>query len=232
MSLGPQPTSAMASYGLPSAFSTEQEIRSKTSRRAAPVAVEVNSEGVIQLDGIATRGFFMSGGPQTYERQVTITPNNSSAITLTANQLVDGVLLVTDGAAAAPFSVTLPNVLDVNAYVNSNLVSNGAAITIPVANTTSPRTMFRFTIYTNQQINFVFNATQPAGHAVGSSGFQTFNLVANGAGDATISTTFAPGGNRSGIVSQSNSLPRVAVDVYFIQTAGTGTDPEWLILSN
>lgn len=219
----------MQAYGQPCAFSTEQEVRAKTPRRVAPVAVEANSEGVIQLDGLATKGMFMSGGPQSYERTVTITGPAVTSITLTPPQLVDGVLILSDGAAATPFVVTLPNVLAVNAFVNSNLVSNASAVAVAAG--TAPRTMFKLTVITNQRVDFLVNSTQPAGHALGASGFQTLNLPANGT-DLSISTLALPPVARTGIITQSASTPRVAVDVYFIQTAGTGTDPEWLILGN
>lgn len=229
MSLGPTATSVMQAYGLPCAFSTEQEVRSKTARRAAPVAVEVNSEGVLQLEGLSTRGMFMSGGPQTYERNVTLVDAATTAVTLTPAQLVDGILIIANGDGGA-VTVTLPNVLAVNAFLNSNLVSGAAALAVNVGSN-APRTVFKLTVITNIAVGFIVNATQPAGHAVGASGFSTLNVAATGA-DLTITSLALPPVTRTGIITAVASTPRVAVDVYFIQTAGTGTDPEWLIVSN
>jgi hypothetical protein len=220
----------MAPYGLPSAYSTEKEVLGKTPRRVAPVAVEVNAEGVVQLDGLATRGMSMFGGPNTYQRQVTIVPPGINAVTLAANQLVDGILVVGDGGALT--TVTLPSVLAVNAFVNSNLVSGAAALAFPVATATAPRTTFKLTVITNQRIDFLMPALTPVpGHAVGASGYQGLNLDVQPA-DMTVTTVIAPANPRTNVITIANSTPRQAIDVYFIQTAGTGSDPEWIILCN
>jgi hypothetical protein len=175
---------------------------------------------------------FMFGGPNTYQRQVTILPNGTNAITLTPAQLVDGILVITDAGALT--TVTLPSVLALNAFVNSNLVSGAAALVVPAASATASRTTFKLTVITNQRVDFTMPALTPVpGHAPGASGYAFLDLPAQATGDIAIVATIAPGGTILDVITTSaTTTPRVAVDVYFIQTAGTGTDPEWMFLSN
>lgn len=230
MSLGPTSSSIMQPYGLPCALSTEKEVRSKTARKAAPAALEVNTEGVIQLDGIATRGMFMSCGPQTYQRQVTITGVGDTGITLEPRQLVDGILIVGNGETS--FAAQLPTVLAVNAYLNSNLVSSAPAATISAATTSAPLTVFKLTVITNSRFDFNMPTLNPVpGHAAGVSGYQRLNFPPNGT-DLSIVGSIPAGGTLPIVIQAVSGTPRIAVDVYFFQTAGSGTDPEWLILSN
>ncbi len=227
MSLGPTATSSMQAYGLPCAFSTEQEVRSKTARKAAPVAVEVNSEGVLQLDGLATRGMFMSGGPQTYLRNVTTVPVDGIGVVLTPAQLVDGVLLCENGTAGT--AVVLPTVTALNAFLNSNLVSAAALLVTGVGqtNTPAPRTMFRLTVFTNSSIDLTFPGAA-AGHG-GTNGYQRYTNAANPT-DAAI--TVPANSSTATVFAVNTSVPRLPIEIWFIQTAGSGTDPEWLVMTN
>lgn len=212
----------MQPYGLPCAFSTEQEVRSKTARKAAPVAVEVNSEGVVQLDGISTRGMLMLGGPETYCRQVTSLSDSTTTIDLSPQQLVDGFVLCLNNAQV---TLNLPNVNALNAYLNTNLVSGANAI---VANATNsaPRTCFRLSVCAEANVRVGSIAAQPAGHALGFSGYQyaSFPLIAADAAIVPLAlATSIP-------AIPLNAASKPVVDIYFIQVANaTSSDPEWLI---
>lgn len=231
MSLGPTATSVMQAYGQPCAFSTEQEVRAKTARRVAPTALEVNSEGVIQLDGVATRGLFMPGGPIAPERTVTITANDQVNVTLGPEQLIDGVLICENGSGAT--TVTLPSVTSINAFLNSNLISSAPAITVGpgVVNAPRPRTMFKLTVFTNAQVDFVVPGVAAPGHAL--TGYQRLANPLNN-GDMSLTTPALGATLGSVLVLQpaAAAMPRLVQDIYFIQTLGAGTDPEWLIMTN
>jgi hypothetical protein len=228
MSFGPTATSIMQAYGLPCAYNGEKLVSSKQPREVAPVAVEANSEGVLQLDGLATRGMLMLGGPETSCRNTTITTAAAATVTLTADQLVDGVLIVGNGEAT--MVVTLPAVTAVNSFLNSRLVTQAAAVDAAIAVAqSSPRSIFKLTVITNQRVDFTVSATAQPGHA--ASGYQALNLPAT-ATDMSVTTSIALGATRTSVITAVGSTPRVAVDVYFFQTTGTSADPEWMFLGN
>lgn len=218
----------MQAYGLPCSFSTEQEVRAKTARKAAPVAVEVNSEGVIQLDGIATRGMLMTGGPSVANRTVTFARSDAAiATSLTPAQLVDGILILANGAL--PMLVNLPSVTALNAFVNTNLVTQAPAL-VATTNDVAVRTTFKLTVITNARVDFAPPVAQPPGHTAPRSGYSRLAVPAN-PGDLTI-TSIDSGAFTQDVISLSVNVPRMAVDVYFIQITGTSADPEWLIMTN
>lgn len=214
----------MQPYGLPCAFSTEKEVRSKTPRRAASVAVEVNSEGVTQLDGLATRGMTMFCGPNTNERQMTVVSANSTPV-LTAPQLVDGILFVSTNTDAVAADIVLPSVTSVNAFLNSNLISEASGNLAVAAS--APRTSFKCTLICQHVVNFVTPATTPAGHVALQSGYSSLTIPALGAGNITVTPL-----GLSASVQVGSPAARRVYEIYFVQTLGSNPDPEWVIIPN
>lgn len=225
MSFDPTATSIMQPYGLPCALSTEKQVMAKTSRKAAPIGIEANSEGVIQLDGVATRGMLMSGGPVVECRNVTIVPTATSVVTITAAQLVNGVIIFNEGVAAT--DITLPSVADLNKFLNTNLVTSAPQIT-NAGTFNDPRTIFRVTVISNNPTRFITpNIANPPGHT--SSGYwSTSQAVAPGDRSyLALAPNAAAGAVGAGCAALAGSW-----DVFFIQTLGTGTDPEWVIIGS
>ena len=158
MSLGPTATSVIQPYGLPSCLATEQQVAAKTARKTAPVALEVNGEGVIQADGLSTRGMTMFGGPLSITPNVTLVQaDNVATVALSAAQFVDGVCLVFQGSAVT--TIQFPNLADVAQFMNSRLVTTESAIAVAGTSTTnSPRSSFRFRVFSNAVINVSIQA--------------------------------------------------------------------------
>lgn len=226
MSFGPTATSVIQPYGQPCAYATETAVAAKQPRKSAPVALEINGEGVIQhADGLATRGMMMLGGPQTNLRQFTFIDNagGGGGITLTPAQLVDGVLVIADGNGPN-FTATLPSVTALNQFLNSRLITSEAAPNLAVTSS-SPRTMFSFRVITTIPFNFSTPAGVPPGHT--TSGYNV--LVKTIGADATI--TNVPPTNLINIYAAASiaTLPRANYEILFVQTAGPSSDPEWLI---
>lgn len=223
MSLGPTATSVIQPYGQPCAFSTEQQVLAKTPRKVAPVALEVNSEGVIQNDGLSTRGILMMGGPSTELRNVWTPPVPSHADPITADQLVNGIIIIPN--ATGPYQITLPTVTALNSFVNSRLVTAANAIDMVNANT-APRTCFRLTIFASVTVTIrTAGPGVPPGHA--QSGFWISTQAVAPAARAI--TQLAPGASNT-VIGPALAAIGAAIDVYFIQVPGTGTDPEWMMI--
>lgn len=224
MSFDPTATPIMQPYGLPCVLSTEKQVMAKTARKAAPIALEANSEGVIQLDGLATRGMFMSGGPMIECRNVTFLSSASPGVVATPAQLVNGMIFFCEGNTPPALLVDLPSVADLNKFLNVNLVTEGVQI-ISAQTNSSPRTVFRLTVGANTAITIrTPNIPNPPGHS--SSGYWIWEQAAAPA-DATI-TAMAANTTKT-IMSAGVAGNKAPVDIFFIQTTGTSSDPEWLI---
>lgn len=225
MSLEPTATPIMQPYGLPCVLSTEKQVMAKTPRKAAPIAIEANSESVIQLDGLATRGMLMSGGPIVECRNVTLIDAATNAVTVTPAQLVNGIFIFCQGAAPPVLTINLPSVADLNRFLNTNLVTEGAQLSVATASNT-PRTCFRVTVIGNTSIQMgTPNIANPPGH--NSSGYWAWQQNVAPA-DATI--TAIPANNNQIVTSSGVAGNKAPVDIFFIQTTGVSSDPEWLIL--
>jgi hypothetical protein len=232
MSFGPTLTSAFQAYGLPDAFSTEQQIAAKTVREAAPIAVEANAQGVLQLDGISTRGMAMLGGPVTCTKQVRVvaSTNGTTTTTLTPQEIVDGLLILMDGENTQ--TIAMPQVIALNQYMNQRLITAEPLIAAATSNS-APRTCFHLRIITNRAVNFFFQNVAQPGHA--GSGYSVLITPAIGA-DLSITTQAINTTHNNVLIAPSvgttdAAVPRYTQDILFVQTAGTGTDPEWLICS-
>lgn len=165
----------------------------------------------------------MFGGPCTNLRQFTVADTTSSSIVLSPAQLVDGVLVIADGAA--PFTFVLPTVTALNAFLNSRLITSEPATNLAVTQS-APRTMFSFRIICNVAVNVTAPAPAPPGHA--TSGYNTL-VKAISPADAVIGNIAAGATFQLFAAATIATLPRAPYEILFVQTAGPSSDPEWLI---
>ncbi len=223
MSLAPTSSSIMQPYGQPCALSTERQVMAKSARKAAPTALEVNSEGVIQLDGVSTRGMLMSGGPVVECRNLVVVPVNTTLYTATAAEFVNGTFLFCE--STGPVTLVLPSVAELNKFVNSNLATTSPSFDVNVG-ASNVRTMFRVTVICNSQLATRTNAAAQPGY--NQSGFY---MSSYGGVDFSVSGAVAPGGNTAMINAALIGSMRCAYDLWFIQfTTGPAGLPEWLCI--
>lgn len=225
----PTASSIMQPYGGACVYSSEQDIAAKSARGSAPIALEINQDGVLQSNSLATRGQTHFGGPTLYTRYLAATPvapnAGSSQITLTAAQLVNGSILICEGSAA--FTITLPSVTELNSYLNEQLVTQQPAFDTAVTST-APRTQFSFRIWSNNAVGIQFPTPAPPGHTTSGYSYFTFTTAA----DAII-VNAAAGSTRANFLTAPTlvTINKRYTELIFIQSLGaSSTDPEWIIL--
>lgn len=135
-----------------------------SARESGSEAVEINSEGVIQQNGLSTRGMLMLGGPEVNTRNVTIITD--AAFTLTPEQMVDGIFLIVNTALT---TLTLPNPAALAQFISQRQLT----VTIQPPAVLLPSlwenyfSQFKLTIVANCPVNIV----APAAYTSGSSAY-------------------------------------------------------------
>lgn len=197
-------------------------IQSKFSRGHPAQPVLVNAQGMCQ-GPFSTSGMTFIGGPIFQTAGYRLIDTASNTATLTAADIVDGIIVVAQGAAC---TLTLPTVTELNNFIERSFVSAGTALAVATAYA-GPRTRFTLRIFCNGAITFGSQNIAQPGHA--GSGY-SFQIIPAAASNVSIAT-LAVNATRAGIIpAVPAGATRAAIDLIFVQTAGTGADPEWLIV--
>lgn len=222
----PTATPVMQPFGAVSVYSTEQQIQAKSARSAAPTLLEVNQNSVCQQNSIATRGIFSVIGGATQCRQTTLLNNAATTATLTPDQLVDGLLIVTN--QTAPLTLTLPTIRDLNAYFNRTLITSASNLSTAVTSS-APRTVFSLRIASSAAITAATSASTFPGHGA-NSGYWNY---AGQIGVISTISQIAAGGNFALCLANTNATStRGICEILFIQYLGaSSSDPEWLVVT-